>query len=268
MKNNNIYSSLQTIANTLFRKETMNIGLISGKMSIVIFYFHYARFTKDDSFRDIAWELLDEIQKQIVNCKEKNYRNGIAGIGIAFDYLIENEFVKVEEDFLDDFDQIMYAAMNEPSSGFSLYDGLTGYAWYWLCRTNKLYSETILSEIIFILDSNISQMSLTELFDVHNFIFETNCLPIFGEIKPNYLRAFRQNNLLNLNESYPRLTNTPVGELVRTYLLKKYWQLDWNTQKSPINNKLELNYSTNLAWEGLYLLSILSPKEKDWIGLL
>jgi len=269
MKRNEIHILLQTIEQTLFREKTQDIGLISGKMSAVIFYFHYARFTGDISFRDIANELLDEIQNQLVNCTEKSYRHGIAGIGIAFDYLIENGFIEAEEDFLDDVDKALYVAfMNQPGTGFSLYDGLTGYAWYWLCRINRPYSEMLLSEILFILQNNLSQMSSTELFDVHNFLFEINCMPVFGQKKENFLRSFRKQYLLKASESYPRLINSPAGEQVRQHLLRRYWQIDSNIPVSPIIKEVKLDGSTNLAWEGLYLISVLSPKEKSWVGLL
>ena len=264
MEKDKIHVKLKTIAQTLFRQETMDIGLISGKMSAVIFYFHYARFTGDNSYNEAAMVLLDEIQSQLLfNSTDKSYRSGLAGIGIAFDYLVENGFVEVEEDFLDDIDKALYAAfMSDPSTGFSLYDGLIGHAWYWLCRTNKPYSEMLLSEILSIIQRNSLLLSSTELFDYHNLLFELNCLPVFGQRKSNFLKAFRRKYFLNPDESYPRLTNSPADELARAHLMKKYWQFDWYT---PMIDEEKLG---NSAWDGLYLLSVLSPKKKSWIGLL
>ncbi len=265
MEKNKTHFKLKTIAQILLRQE-MGIGLISGKMSAVIFYFHYARFTRDNSYNEVAMALLDEIQSQLTNYTDKSYRSGLAGIGIAFDYLIENDFIEAEDDFLDDIDKALYYAfIKEPNTGFSLYDGLTGHAWYWLCRTNKKYSEKLLLEIFFVIKKNLPEMSQTELFDVHNLLFELNCLSIFEKEKSNFLKAFRRKYLLDHNESYPRLTNSPADELARVHLLKKYWQFDWYT---PIINEGKLEGSTNLAWDGLYLLSVLSPNEKSWIGLL
>ena len=65
------------------------VGLFNSKMGIVIFLFHYAEQTRDASFADIAYELMDEIQDGIDAHFLSNYANGLAGIGAGIEYLAD-----------------------------------------------------------------------------------------------------------------------------------------------------------------------------------
>ena len=44
---------------------TNNLGLINGKMGIIIFFFHLSRYTRKKIFEDFAGEMIDEIYKEI-----------------------------------------------------------------------------------------------------------------------------------------------------------------------------------------------------------
>jgi len=43
-----------------------NPGLIHGKMGIVIFLFHYARYAGNELFEDYAMFLIEKAQKQLI----------------------------------------------------------------------------------------------------------------------------------------------------------------------------------------------------------
>ena len=58
-------------------------------------------------FADYALDLIGEIQNQIHVNSPADYEKGIAGIGIGIDYLIRNNFLIVEDDICEDFDQRM-----------------------------------------------------------------------------------------------------------------------------------------------------------------
>ena len=64
-KNNN--ELLQRIANHLVINSIFldNFGLFYGKMGIVIFFYHYSRYTNNPIYEEFAGELLDEIFEEI-----------------------------------------------------------------------------------------------------------------------------------------------------------------------------------------------------------
>jgi len=265
---NRSHCILQRIAQTPSQIETQDMGLISGKMGAVIFFFHYARYSGEPYYEDIAMEFLEDIQHQLLSSPEKSYRHGVAGIGVAIDYLLANNFITADEDLLDDFDPVMQMAAFDPITDYSLYDGLTGYGWYWLTRTNSVSTEPILSEIVGSIRKGLYQLSATEGFDVFNFLFELNCTSFYGQNIANLLTYFRNLNLHSLSGvPYPRLSGSPAGEAARTYLLGRYWQFDGYYPSIQEIDEIAFDSKT-LAWDGLYLLSVLSPHEKAWMGLL
>ena len=98
---------LLRIANTLilYQSHANNQGLIRGKMGIALFYYHYARYMKNEFYNDLADELFDEILAEISRVPY-DFENGLIGIGWAIDYLIKNEFIEGDsDDVLHDIDK-------------------------------------------------------------------------------------------------------------------------------------------------------------------
>jgi hypothetical protein len=71
-----------------------DIGLYHGKMGIVLFFAHYARFTGSPLYDEFAGELLDEICQQINLDTPVHFESGLCGIGWSILYLLENKFIK------------------------------------------------------------------------------------------------------------------------------------------------------------------------------
>ena len=59
----------------------------------------------EKDLRQIADMLL---QNQIHVNRPVDYEKGIAGIGVGIDYLVRNDFLDVEDDIFEDFDQNMF----------------------------------------------------------------------------------------------------------------------------------------------------------------
>ena len=93
-----INERLQRIANALLLNASFipNLGLLNGKMGIVIFFFHYARYTGKEVYSNYAGELIDEIYEEIHADSPIDFADGIAGIGWGLEYLIKNGFVEAE----------------------------------------------------------------------------------------------------------------------------------------------------------------------------
>ena len=123
-----IEQDLRQIADMLLLNGTLTEcpGLVHGKMGIAIFFFHYAKYTGNELFADYAMDLIGEMLNQIHVNSPADYEKGIAGIGVGIEYLIRNDFFKVEDDICEDFDGRMFrAVMYAPWPDFSQYEGLT-----------------------------------------------------------------------------------------------------------------------------------------------
>ena len=135
-----IEKELRYIADILILNGTLTDcpGLIHGKTGIAIFFYHYARLTKNGLYEEYAKDLIAEIISQLHVNSPADYKTGIAGIGVGLDYLIRHRFLNADEDVFEDFDQRMFrAVMYEPCTDYSLYDGLAGYRRYWLMRLHR-----------------------------------------------------------------------------------------------------------------------------------
>lgn len=69
-------------------------GLYNGKVGIALGLFEAARYLHDDSIENEAFNLLQE--SLLSNNKDVSFENGLSGIGSAFFYLIENQFIDAD----------------------------------------------------------------------------------------------------------------------------------------------------------------------------
>lgn len=66
---------------------TKDIGLLDGKMGIVIFFFNYSRFTNNTLYSDFAYDLIDEIYTDLdlntddVLCELERHKEWIQAVG-------------------------------------------------------------------------------------------------------------------------------------------------------------------------------------------
>ena len=125
-------------------------GLLHGKMGVIIFFFHYARYTGNPSFEEYAMVLMDKIQEQILKQQDMDYANGLAGIGSAIEYLSQNNFIEANtNEILEDFDKRLFDETsfgNHTNAG--LHSGLTGVGRYFFLRitgrdANDCHIETL-----------------------------------------------------------------------------------------------------------------------------
>lgn len=70
-----------------------DLGLFNGKVGVVIFFMHYARYVQNSLYEEFAGELLDEIVSEIHFDLPLNFAEGLCGIGWAIQYLIDEKFI-------------------------------------------------------------------------------------------------------------------------------------------------------------------------------
>lgn len=111
-----------------------NLGLLNGKMGIVLFFYHYARYTKCKLYEQFAGELIDEIYEDMSKNVPIGFAHGLAGIAWGIAYLLKHQFVTADEDVLQDMDERIVQTDINRMEDLSIEQGLAGIACYVLCR--------------------------------------------------------------------------------------------------------------------------------------
>lgn len=275
--------NLQQIANMLLLNGTLIEcpGLVHGKMGIAIFFFHYAKYTGNMLFADYALDLIGEIQNQIHVNSPADYEKSIAGIGVGIDYLIYNNFLKVEDDIFEDLDQRMYrAVMYDPWEDFSFYDGVTGYGRYWILRRRQqslhVKAQECLMYIIKQIERYLLNISQEEQADVYCFLYDLHEISGF-DVSDELLEKCRK-LIIERNQSFSRLGDSVIGNLVRMYQCNRYFNdtlqenIERGLKQIPALDMEKPPAATGLltgyAGEGLLRLTALDSTNLSWMQLL
>ena len=142
-----------------------NPGLFTGEMGIVLFILRYARLTQIELFSDYGFNLIRKIQNSIHIKTPIDYKQGLAGIGSAFEYLVQSEYIKADtDDVLEEMDKRLFALDNFPCLSF---DELIGIGYYSLWRiagkSRKMESiiKNVLPTIVWILERKCQNLDFT-----------------------------------------------------------------------------------------------------------
>lgn len=290
MQNNifiQIEKDLHQIADMLLLNGTLTEcpGLVHGKMGIAIFFFNYANYTKNMLFADYAMELISEILDQIHVNTSADYEKGIAGIGIGIHYLIQHNFLSIEDDICEDFDQRMKGAvMSDFSLDLSVYNGLIGYGRYWLKRLQyqmpAVQARQCLSRILALIEARLMDIQTMDQEEVFCFLVDLQRL-LSTKKCINLLMQFQQridSQLLNPNRFFSRLGKSIVGNVARTFHNNRYFNtgnkfenqisiqqiFDLDMEQAPVATGLLNGY----AGEGMLRLQLLDKSNNSWIYLL
>lgn len=112
-----------------------DLGLLNGKMGIVLFFYHYARYTGSMVYDDFAGELLDEIYAEIHDHNPCNFSEGLCGIAWGVEYIIQHRFVEADANtVLADVDRMIQEWDVRKITDPSLETGLAGVGHYVISR--------------------------------------------------------------------------------------------------------------------------------------
>lgn len=97
---------LQYIANIIcLNYQHINYtGLIRGHLGVVIFLYHYAKFSGIKEYEKKADGLLDYVLTEIAPDVDKSFSYGIYGIGWCLKYLARKGFIEINKETLSDYD--------------------------------------------------------------------------------------------------------------------------------------------------------------------
>jgi len=102
-------------------------GLFYGKTGMVIFFYKYADYTKDNKYSDIASSLLDQIVKQLHEGMKINLCEGISGIALGILYLLDNKFIDGDPDtILEEFDKRISSESHLQNNNLTFDTGIAG----------------------------------------------------------------------------------------------------------------------------------------------
>jgi hypothetical protein len=118
-------------------------GLRCGKTGISIFFYHLSRKTGNTIYEDYAGHLLDQVFKAIHTTSPVDFSEGLAGIGLGVEYLLQNGFIEAaENDILEEVDTAVFQLDRKLPQISRNYDDFYGYGLYYLCRAkNDIWNE-------------------------------------------------------------------------------------------------------------------------------
>lgn len=152
---------------------TKDIGLLDGKMGIVIFFFNYSRFTNNTLYSDFAYDLIDEIYNDLSSDYSINFDNGLCGIGWGIEYLIANQFVNTDSsDILEDFDDIIMQRDIRKINDSSIETGVKGIAYYFVARYACKRQTKIPTEYLYELIHSLTEIPDKESLSLQSWLHE------------------------------------------------------------------------------------------------
>jgi hypothetical protein len=283
---NNVSSRLERIANVLLLNSSFidNLGLLTGKMGIAIFFYQYARYTDNTMFIDYAGELIDEIYDEINPGTTVSFEDGLTGIGWGIEYLVKNKLVQADTDeALAEIDNALYRSrINSPiliKNGKDIF----GYGLYYIARLigreiddNNLNTLMKKYHLIFLSDEcerilvqnqykgfSIESLSVNTINSFIWFILEMHRLAIFpfktekllqalpGYIESSLLKSYdvagkvQMQNLSGL--LLPYINNIVTRDLFKEFLTKS--KLETNSNRS--SEETDVDSFIKNSWQQL-----------------
>jgi lantibiotic modifying enzyme len=112
-----------------------NPGLLDGKMGIIVFLTNYAKSSGNELYKEIAFNMLDEVWEDVTVDTPVGLASGLCGIGWGIEYLIRNGFVDAEADEVCEVvDKAVRLQKIDPEMDMSLDKGLEGILYFVMAR--------------------------------------------------------------------------------------------------------------------------------------
>ena len=101
--------------------EKIPVGLFNGKMGICIYFYQQARLTQNKKYERFAGKLLDSLYSQVHKDLSVGFENGLIGICYGINYLLENDFVKGNVNYiLKEFDDKIFQKVYFSKNSFTI----------------------------------------------------------------------------------------------------------------------------------------------------
>ena len=256
---------------SLHGKSVHDAGLLHGKMGIALFFSHYASFTQEKKYNQLADELIKELGSQILRYYSLNndneifsfsYENGLSGVGIGIEYLVKQGFMKVDLDvFLNNVDILLSKRLTGKTVPVSL---MLDIGKYFLIRLSnpqtakKDFFTQALEQVVQLINNylRINPLQHPQLFKFMHELSKQYTNPIlsslvnrqFEFIKPEIMKM-EERNIVLYDNMIEELLNQPGATI-----------LCHNIEMGGLLN--------GYAGLGLSLLSMLDSRNNSWLNLL
>jgi hypothetical protein len=254
MDKNEINTYLRRISNILLINGSYmkNLGLHTGEMGLVLFFYRYARLTQNEVFLAYSSYLLEKIQNKINQNTPVNYKQGLSGIGATIEYLAQNGFLETStDDFLEDFDKRIFFTFNLPYLSIDKIADI-GYYALWRLSGNSARKDIILKsvmpQIVNVMEEwQTSQNMLHPMVSFFkDMISAQNTNLLYDRsITSSRLQLCREKSSNNSDET------TPFAHLLELF---------------SNNNDLDLGFQNGLTSLGLFLITELDGDD-SWLSL-
>lgn len=120
------------------------LGLAHGKIGVCIYLFHLSKITQSKTHKNLANDILDNIFSTIHQHMRIEVKDGLAGIGLGVNYLIDKGFRKGDiNTILQDIDNVIYRQLSYENhiESYDLED-LIHLLFYLLVRLKKQKKKT------------------------------------------------------------------------------------------------------------------------------
>jgi hypothetical protein len=140
----NVDDLLEKIASSLTRESLSvnDIGLITGKMGIVIFLFHYAAYSSKPLYQELAKAMLKDLINELDINRSISFYSGLCGMGWGIEYLYQHGFTTSDTtEILEQIDKRAMEINPTAVTDISLNNGLGGTVHYVLARLHTINQE-------------------------------------------------------------------------------------------------------------------------------
>lgn len=236
----------QMLVSTLDRDQ---LGLANGKMGYCIYFFWLNRIENNEEYNIVAERLIDDILENIDTLKSIDIKNGLAGIGLGINYLIEEGYVTGNVNILlKNIDDLIFKHLNLPKYYTSINPLSTTQLLYYLCIRLKGQKEHSESEYLF---KELIIKTVNNLYEKINLKFSEEALSYnIDYLLPQFLYVLSKIYSLNfynyrilkiLEEMTPLIRSTiPLLHCNRLYLLWGLDSIDKQVEISGWRNHIKL----------------------------
>lgn len=134
-----IIETIQILDKKLENIETPPLGLLFGKAGFGLYFYLKSKYTGSKEYEHIADKLIDDIISNIDKLKLYDIKNGLAGVGLGIDFLIDNKFVEGDSNrILSDIDTELFKQLSFPTNSEKLdFSSQLQILYYFIIRLKK-----------------------------------------------------------------------------------------------------------------------------------
>jgi len=157
------------VVSTCSNSTRISLGLLKGKLGVVIFLLHYAKYYNKDKYEVYATDLLEYIiDNSIIHNSRNVIIDNLIDIGIVTNYMDSQELVTGDlNNFLEEIDSFLLIYLNNKNSLYLTYQELTTIGKYYLLRieselssANHLHHIKAIEKIVKLLKLHIINTSI------------------------------------------------------------------------------------------------------------